>query len=368
LNQEELFLSSIKSKETRDHYSLFLQKFMDFKGDLYPNGSNDKEIENKIIEFVVHLRNQGKSHGAISNYLAPIKLFYSVNDVVLNVKKIDRFMPEQKKKRKDRAYTHEEISKFLSIADERMKVVILLMASSGIRIGAIPTLRLKHLQDKTLTVYENTNDEYFTFITPECAKAVDNYQDMRARYGEKLNDESFLIREQFDVRCPGKPRPIERHTIQYKLYDLAARAGVDKNDVAVAHGFRKFFTTQLINSNVKDIVRLRLEGHSLGITDHYWRPTEQEMLDEYMKAVNALTINEENRLKLKLEGQESNYEKLDAKIDALARKFLENNTLLGGPEGIGRKPTEQEIKQLLEKRRMKANLRRKAENQLQAEL
>ena len=35
------------------------------------------------------------------------------------------------------------------------------------------------------------------------------------------------------------------------------------------------------------------------------RPTEQEMLDEYMKAVNLLTINEENRLKLKVELLES---------------------------------------------------------------
>ena len=275
---------------------------MDFKGDLYPNGRNDKEIENKIIEFVVHLRNQGKSHGAISNYLSPVKLFYSVNDVVLNVKKIDRFMPAQKKKRKDRPYTREEISKFLSIADERMKVVILLMASSGIRIGAIPTLRMKHLQDKTLTVYENTNDEYFTFITPECAKAVDNYLDMRARYGEKLNDESFLIREQFDVRCPGKPRPIKRHTIQYKLYDLAARAGVDKKDVAVCHGYRKFFTTQMVDADAKTELRWLLEGHSLKANDNsYVKPSEQKLYQEYEKALDNLTIDPNQRLQKKVE-------------------------------------------------------------------
>lgn len=35
-------------------------------------------------------------------------------------------MPEQKRVRKDRAYTHEEISKLLEVADERMRVIILL--------------------------------------------------------------------------------------------------------------------------------------------------------------------------------------------------------------------------------------------------
>jgi hypothetical protein len=48
-----------------------------------------------------------------------------------------------------------------------------------------------------------------------------------------------------------------------------------------------------------------LLGHKIGLASAYYRPTEQEMLDEYMKAVNSLTINEENRLKIKVELLES---------------------------------------------------------------
>ena len=40
-----------------------------------------------------------------------------------------------------------------------------------------------------------------------------------------------------------------------------------------------------------------LLGHSIGLSDSYYKPTEREMLSEYLKVVNALTINEENRLK-----------------------------------------------------------------------
>lgn len=109
-------------------------------------------------------------------------------------------MPERRRVKKDRAYTHQEISKLLEITDDRMRAVILLLASSGLRIGAISSLRLRSLDDMKLLVYENDSEEYLTFITPECKKAIDSYLDMRSRYGEKLTDDSYLIREQFDIR------------------------------------------------------------------------------------------------------------------------------------------------------------------------
>jgi len=174
-----VFLDSIKSEETRKHYSLYLQKYFEFAGSDFDNS------ESKIIQFISELKKKGKSHGGIQNYLAPIKLYYSIHDVTLNIKKIDRFLPEQRKQRKDRAYTHDEISKLLQICDERMKVVILLLASSGIRIGSIANLRIRHLQDNKLIVYEGDREEYLTFLTPECQKAIDNYIDMRSRYGKK---------------------------------------------------------------------------------------------------------------------------------------------------------------------------------------
>jgi hypothetical protein len=43
-------------------------------------------------------------------------------------------------------------------------------------------------------------DEYVTFTIPECSKGIDEYLNMRIRYGEKLTQDSFLIREQFDLR------------------------------------------------------------------------------------------------------------------------------------------------------------------------
>ena len=111
------------------------------------------------------------------------------------------FQGEYVKRARDRAYTHEEISRILNVSDLRMKVIILLMASSGMRIGAIPTLRLRNLEkrdqlDKVykIIIYENSSEEYCTFCTPECASFIDLYLEYRQKNGEKLDKDSFLMR------------------------------------------------------------------------------------------------------------------------------------------------------------------------------
>ena len=64
-----LFLDSIKSEETRKHQSIYLHKYFEFAG------SDLDNAESKIIQFISELKKRGKSHGAIQNYLAPIKLY-----------------------------------------------------------------------------------------------------------------------------------------------------------------------------------------------------------------------------------------------------------------------------------------------------
>jgi hypothetical protein len=60
----------------------------------------------------------------------------------------------------------------------------LLIASTGIRIGAVHPLRLRSLSKVDsyglyeITIYENTNEEYITFCTPEAARAIDCYLEL----------------------------------------------------------------------------------------------------------------------------------------------------------------------------------------------
>jgi integrase/recombinase XerD len=150
---------------------------------------------------------------------------------------------------------------------------------------------------------------------------------MRARYGEKLTKESYLIREHFNKRDQFRslrPKEITVGTLKWIVPQLEKRAGVRTTDVKESSGFRKFFTTQLINAKVNPEAREMLLGHKIGLASYYYRPTEEEMAQEYMKAVNNLTINEENRLKMKIEKLEverSQFETLASKIEAIEKKI-----------------------------------------------
>jgi hypothetical protein len=69
----------------------------------------------------------------------------------------------------------------------------------------------------------------------------------------------------------------------------------------IAHGFRKFFTTQLVNSKINPEIRAMLLGHDIGLAGAYYKPTVEEMYTEYEKAIDNLTIDPANRLQRKIE-------------------------------------------------------------------
>jgi integrase len=329
LKNIKLFEQSIRSEYTKRVYLACLNKYLQFPGQKSSSvaNSNPRKIEEHIISFVIALKKQGKGFSAIHNYVSAICKYYKMNDVFLNTNKINQYLPEFRKSKKDRAYTHSEIQKLLDIADERFRAIILLLASTGMRIGAIPDLRLKNIEKISnsdfeiykITVYEGFNEEYITFTTPECTRAIDCYLTMRSRYGEKLDASSWLIREQFDVRDPfaiSRCKKVKGNTITRKLIDLAERSLLRKKevlignkirseirkDVPIAHGFRKFFTSQLVEADLKTELRWLLEGHNLkGNDSHYVRTTDKSLQQEYEKALDNLTIDPANRLQRKVE-------------------------------------------------------------------
>ena len=166
-----------------------------------------KLIQSNIIEWLIHVKEvQNLSSASVTLYCTALRHFYDMNDITgLNWKKISSFIGENIKTIKDRPYTREEISKLLDAAqDRRLKIAILLMCGSGLRIGSLTGLKLQNLQRVPnygiyqITIYENTKEEYFTFCTPECASAIDSYLEFRKRNGDRLRPSEPLLREEFD--------------------------------------------------------------------------------------------------------------------------------------------------------------------------
>ena len=100
-----------------------------------------------------------------------------MNDVLLNRKKIYKYLGEYEKVHRDRAYTTEEIAKLLQFCDQRLKAIVLFLVSSGSRLGSLTDLKARNLVSipkynlYRVTIYENSREEYYTFTTPEARRA-----------------------------------------------------------------------------------------------------------------------------------------------------------------------------------------------------
>jgi integrase len=77
-----------------------------------------------------------------------------------------------------RAYTKEEIIKILSVADLRDRCIILLMISTGIRVGAIKSLKFKHLKRLKEEIYP---ESILTNINSSSQHGINTGMDIQQR-------------------------------------------------------------------------------------------------------------------------------------------------------------------------------------------
>lgn len=127
-----------------------------------------------------------------------------------------------------------------------------------------------------------------------------------------------MIRQQFDINDQEQIRkeckPVAKTTIRNVLGNYMIRARlrtVDHNfdkrkrkKIAEIHGFRKFVTTQMIKAKINPEIRELLLGHKIGLAGAYYKPTEEDLYQEYQKAIPFSTIDQTNILQEKVEEQQ----------------------------------------------------------------
>jgi integrase len=232
----------------------------------------------------------------------------------------------------------------LDVADVKYKAIILLLASTGMIRDALVTLESKDMEYLNeynlykIKIYKKSRYEQVCFTTPEAAEAVMLY----LKHSMRTNAKYF--------------HNVSNKAISRGLGLLAAKAGIiekgkelgfdtaHRNQVPAVHGLRKFCITQMAKAKVDTEIAKILTGHSIGVRGRYLNYSEEDLLQEYLKAVDLLTINETNRLRKKvdilkekdyeievLKGRLNNYEnmfaELEQKMDKLARLVGGDNTI-----------------------------------------
>jgi hypothetical protein len=152
------FLYSLKAKETKRQYPHRLDKFLSFMGfkgtieekctKLYDfSRKNDANvIQSCLIKFINYqkkrIESKEISEGTLVNYIKAIKLFYSMNDIIIHWKKLGKGIPAERHNADDRIPTMEEIKKLLEHPDRRIKPVVYTMLSAGFRVGSWDYLKI----------------------------------------------------------------------------------------------------------------------------------------------------------------------------------------------------------------------------------
>lgn len=325
----QLWLDSFKSPATKVSYCKHLQFFCKFYNTTPDKllEKQDKKLEDMIVQYLIHMKrvaltSTGKpikgrlNVNTIGNYIFGVRHFLKFNR---RHKKIDweliiDMMPE-KSRTKWRPYTREEILKILAVADMRQKVMFMLPTSGGMRVGALSDLRFKDIKplDNGLglvTVYpDSAEDHYYTFITAECMAAIETYKSWRIAQHEKITPDSYVIRDKFMPFSykVNRPRRMKPHSIMIEVKRLVRKAlPLEVTEVIQTdHGFRKYFNTACKNCRVEKDFKELMMGHDTGLDEIYYDEDNEisrnEVMAEYLKAADALTITDEFRQKKQVE-------------------------------------------------------------------
>jgi integrase len=310
----------------------------------------DPETRSGALEdYKLVLLSRKPSNASLRTMFAYVKTWLKVNGIKVDYSNFT--LPKTKYREKDELPSYEQLRLIMENATLRMKTAIAILASSGIRVGALLGLKLKDITldydastgiSKIVVPEELSKNgfSYTTFMSSEATKLLKQYLEYRKKkLGETITPESYVIVGQ------GKNR-ISRTAFRVAWARLLRKCGLAKKSykyhVFHAHVLRKWFRSQA--EELSTSVRERLLGHKGAYLDEsYFRVNEEQLFNEYKKIHASLLILEGPGTTLKIAKEQSRA--AIATLEALAKTALTS-------QGLKKRELEQkivELKQLLEK-------------------
>ncbi len=340
-NSVQYFISGIKSKATQRNYLVLLEQFRaHFKIRDYDSllQIEPEEVKKMIEQYVVFGRNRELCRSTINNQVCSLSLFFDMNDVEINVKRAKKMYPPAKKKAGGKPYSTEQLQEILKCLNSTfslpMKSTVLIMASSGCRVGFAEYLKIKHIGEfekngcKSILVYGGDKEEYYSFINSETVKVIDEWIKYRKSNGELITGESWVIPQAKDHTKPMYERGIHGSIYEkIKHIDRGEKIGVGsaaRYETSITHGIRKRWNTIAKNTDGVNSNKVeKMYGHSTthALDDTYYKPELSDLFKEYEKFSDRLVVSKEDRLELELlrkdEIIEENQAQKDDKIKSL---------------------------------------------------
>lgn len=395
----DLFVQGIRSGATRTRYTQslrqvvceFLEEWLEgtFKervAQLVKHGRDDPEwTRDLLVSLSRKLRERTRlarddpgylNPVTFNNYFNPVKKLFKMNDVAISWDKVYATFPELDNVPDSAGWTREDIAGMLAQARGPMdRAMILMLASSGVRSGALDPLNWGDLEpvyradDKltldpgeeggelacaALKVYRGSAESYTAFVTPEAFAALQEY----GRVWSGMTGRQAGPDDPVFITPKGIPHRLTNGAIQKRVIHAAAAAGMREDGggrryrVPLMNGFRRFYNKTCKEALSGDstlgslIKKEYMMGHR-GLTkldENYFKTDVLDLAREYVMAVPDLTINNEDRLRLSNKRMSDNVRRLEGEnrgelarmqeeVAALKRENKEMAARLNGEKG-----------------------------------
>lgn len=298
------------------------------------------KLKEMIEDYVLFRSGKGLAFSTINNDLSALQHFFVMNGIEVPMKIARKLMPEVKKIRNDKPYTTELLQQALKCLEgyDYLKAVVHFLCATGARGGLTEYLKIKHIGEfekdgcKSVLIYADTKDEYYTFIHDECIEALDYWFEVRKQKGELLTKDSWVFPQPRNTKLPLHESDIDSR-LQKKLKPLDRGELINRRyDIAITYGMRKRWNliakqTQGVNSHfVEKMFAHNSRTHALDTT--YLKPRIEQLFAEYKKFYSELYISKEYRLKMELrkkdkmidENQVVNYEARIAELENIIKE------------------------------------------------
>jgi len=312
---ENWLFARCESEKTRETYMFYWKNFAAFCNQRGLNAYNivddyrtvkyqDVRKREKFLEkwqdtiraFYTWLKRKGFAPLTIKNHLAVLRSFFGYWDIPLKV-----LLPKHSYVvYHNRDLTKDEVRQILNFASPRDRVIWLVMAESGMRVGTLVNLKYWQIKEdfeaeripmKILLPSESLKDhvgDRWTFIGEDGFRELRNYLERRL----PLEDDDYVFASEKQGRVKGEQ--FTGASLSVKFNRLVQKLGMDRSrghkpKAIRMHGLRKYFRNNMKADS--SYVRFWM-GHSLGTDAHYISRDVEEHRKRYAEGYKYLRIYE----------------------------------------------------------------------------
>jgi len=341
---------AITNKHKTGFREFLVQKYSIDEFELIEKVSNGSLDIYKILnEYVVFLDSNGykpksitSRMPAVKGYLRNLGLRFNSEDYKQMVR-IPRVI-----RQREEPVTKELIAKLQRNLPPKLQTVVLVLSSSGMRLGELVQLELDDIDFETTPTTirlraetTKTRTERETFLTTEATNSLKEYLLRYFEWDEnkensRLKNTKIFGRTSEIKNLKHKPNPKQpphlhaesllHNSLRYFLEKNPGLDSKNKNGRKVIHfhAFRKYFRTTVGNVCGRDFAE-ELLGHGFYMDTYYQLSTEKRR-EMYLQVESHLTISDFKAVEKDMKVLSTKYQNLENKVDDLMQ-YLRTNSI-----------------------------------------